>query len=101
MALSQDGCTQPQPDINRRAADECALSLVVDPFFGFKLLSTQLSLEFQSRLDQTHLRLMSSQEVPQTVYPSKITKKKGLRHFCCNPLFLLSEWTGLEPAPPA
>ena len=24
-------------------------------------------------------------------------KKNGLRHFCCNPLILLAEWTGLNP----
>ena len=27
-------------------------------------------------------------------------KKNGLRHLCCNPLILLAEWTGLEPATP-
>ena len=37
--------------------------------------------------------------VPISV-PTVPTKKNGLRHFCCNPLILLAEWTGLEPATP-
>ena len=28
------------------------------------------------------------------------TKKNGLQQYCCNPLILLAEWTGLEPATP-
>ena len=32
--------------------------------------------------------------------PCGATKKNGLQHFCCNPLILLAEWTGLEPATP-
>jgi hypothetical protein len=32
--------------------------------------------------------------------PTALKKKNGLRHFCCNPLILLAEWTGLEPATP-
>jgi hypothetical protein len=32
--------------------------------------------------------------------PWQTAKKNGLRHFCCNPLILLAEWTGLEPATP-
>ena len=27
-------------------------------------------------------------------------KENGLQHDCCNPLILLAEWTGLEPATP-
>ena len=30
----------------------------------------------------------------------EITKHNGLQHDCCNPLILLAEWTGLEPATP-
>ena len=37
--------------------------------------------------------------VPISV-PTVPTKKNGLRHSCCNPLILLAEWTGLEPATP-
>ena len=29
-----------------------------------------------------------------------ITKDNGLQHRCCNPLNLMAEWTGLEPATP-
>ena len=28
------------------------------------------------------------------------TKDNGLQHRCCNPLNLMAEWTGLEPATP-
>ena len=42
----------------------------------------------------------NSRLVYPSVYPSTRTKKNGLRHFCCNPLISLAEWTGLEPATP-
>jgi hypothetical protein len=41
----------------------------------------------------------STQSVPMSV-PMAQTKKNGPRHHCCNPLILLAEWTGLEPATP-
>ena len=41
----------------------------------------------------------NSATVPISV-PTVTTKKNGLRHLCCNPLILLAEWTGLEPATP-
>ena len=41
----------------------------------------------------------SNATVPISV-PTVPTKKNGLRHSCCNPLILLAEWTGLDPATP-
>ena len=35
-----------------------------------------------------------------SVYPLVSTKKNGLQLRSCNPLILLAEWTGLEPATP-
>ena len=42
----------------------------------------------------------AASEVAPWVAPWKSEKTSGLRHFCCNPLISLAEWTGLEPATP-
>ena len=34
------------------------------------------------------------------MFPWRGQKKNGLQQNCCNPLILLAEWTGLEPATP-
>ena len=36
----------------------------------------------------------------QRLLETEITKHNGLQHDCCNPLILIGEWTGLEPATP-
>ena len=45
----------------------------------------------------THANLV--QVFPQ-VFPRTRAMKNGLQQTCCNPLILLAEWTGLEPATP-
>ncbi len=42
---------------------------------------------------------MTAQLFPE-LFPRQKAKKNGLQRNCCNPLILLAEWTGLEPATP-
>ncbi len=42
----------------------------------------------------------SSVQVFPRVFPSSEKRKTGYRDNLCNPLILLAEWTGLEPATP-